>query len=203
MKTIIDDIKMINRFSSELRGVFTLADLKNLLPSAHNMNFYRRVKALEEAKILKRYIRGIYTTENYDLKILCYKINPHSYISLERVLADELIIGTEPSYEVKAVKIGKKREFTGDQGRIVYLGITGHLFFGFRKQQNINVAIKEKAFLDTLYFYIKGARYYFDIYSDIDTTKLKLSIIEKFLKNYRNPKFISFVRNYIDGYTFS
>ena len=122
---------------------------------------------------------------------------------MECILADALIIGTELSHEIKAIKIGKKRKFAGDQGRIIYLGIAGHLYFGFQKQQNVNIAVKEKAFLDTLYYYMKGIRYYFDIYSDIDTTKLKASLIKSFLGKYRNPKFISFVRNYIDGYSFS
>ncbi len=203
MKKIVDDLNIIKQFAAELKGVFTLADLKTLLPSAHIKTFYRRIKALEQENILKRYIRGVYTTEDFDLRCLSYKINPYSYISLERVLADSLIIGTEPSHEIKAIKIGKKREFAGEQGRIIYLGIAEHLYFGFQKQQSINIAVKEKAFLDTLYFYLKGMRYYFDIYSDIDTTKLKASIINDFLKQYRNPKFIAFVRNYINGYTFS
>jgi predicted transcriptional regulator of viral defense system len=203
MKKLIADIDIIKRFAPELKGVFTLADLKTLLTSPHIISFYRRISALEREGVLKRYIRGVYTAEGFDLKYLSYKINPRSYISMECVLAHSLIIGTEPVHEVKAVKVGKKREFTGDQGRIIYMGIGEHLYFGFQKRQDINFAIKEKAFLDTLYFYAKGMKFYFDIYSDIDTKKLDASIINDFLKRYKNPKFITFVRNYINGYTFS
>ena len=34
MKTIVDDINKINQFKEDLKGVFTLSDLKVLLPSA-------------------------------------------------------------------------------------------------------------------------------------------------------------------------
>ena len=60
------------------------------------------------------------------------------------------------------------------------------------------MATKEKAFLDTLYFYQKGTRFYFDIYSDIDISQLDRSIIFKYLKSYKNPKFIKFVKDYFN-----
>jgi hypothetical protein len=203
MNKLVDDLTRINKFEKDLKGVFTLADLKVIFPAKTLISFYRRIKALEKVNILKRYIRGIYISENFDLKLLSYKINPNSYISFERVLSDSLMIGSMPTHEIRAVKVGKKREFTTDQGRIIFLGIAKDLYFGFKKIEGINIATKEKAFLDTLYFYLKGLKYYFDIYSDIDTKKLDINIIREYLKAYHNPKFISFVRNYLNGNTIS
>jgi len=203
MKTIVDDINKINQFKEDLKGVFTLSDLKVLLPSDKTKTLYRRLKALEKEKILNRIIRKIYVTKNYDLKTLSYKINNISYISLETVLAENLIIGTIPSNEIKAIKLGKKREYEIEYGRIIHLSISKHLYFGFNKIEGINIATKEKAFLDTLYYYIKGIKYYFDIYSDIDVEKLDIKLIQDYLKRYKNPKYIKFVRRYINEHTIS
>jgi len=203
MKTLIDDINKIKQFGKDMKGVFTLPDLRNIFPSNKINIFYRRIKALEREKILKRFVRKIYTTENFDLKMISHKINPASYISFETVLSETLIIGTIPINEIKSVKLGKKREYISEQGRIIHLSISKHLYFGFRKQEGINIATKEKAFLDTLYFYVKGMKYYFDIYSDMDIKKLNKNLIEEYLKKYKNPKFITFIRSYLNDYPFS
>ena len=70
MKSIVQDIKIINSFKEEMKGVFTLADLKNLFPLNDNKTFYRRIKALEKENILNRAVRKIYVTENYNIKML-------------------------------------------------------------------------------------------------------------------------------------
>ena len=203
MKCIVQDIKIINSFKEEMKGVFTLADLKNLFPLNDNKTFYRRIKALEKENILNRAVRKIYVTENYNIKMLSQKINSNTYISFETVLSEALIIGTVPEKEIKALKVGKKREYITEQGKIIHLGISGHLYFGFNKIKGINIAVKEKAFLDTLYFYLRGNKYYFDIFSDIDVEKLDIELISKYLKNYKNPKFIKFVRSYLDEFYLS
>ena len=69
---------------------------------------------------------------------------------------------------------------------------------GYEVVDGIRVALPEKAVLDTLYFYRRGIRFSFDIYSDIDYSRLNKSIIDEFLLKYKNPVFIGFARKLTD-----
>ena len=51
--------------------------------------------------------------------------------------------------------------------------------------------------LDTLYFYLRGRRYPFDIYSDVDTSSLDSEKVLDYLKEYENPKFVAFAKGVI------
>ena len=65
--------------------------------------------------------------------MLSQKINPNTYISFETVLSEALIIGAIPVNQIKAIKVGKKREYNIGQGKIIHLGISRHLYFGYIK----------------------------------------------------------------------
>ncbi|MFH1874298.1 MAG: hypothetical protein ABH859_03820 [Pseudomonadota bacterium] len=203
MKQKPDNLKLLESFSLDLKGVFTLADLRGIYPDKHTLTFYRRIKSLEKDGILTRVLKSIYVSKSFDIDVLSQKICPNSYISFENVLAKELVIGTVPKNSVRAAKKGKKREYKFDAKKIIHLGLATHLFFGFKTRQGVNYATKEKAFLDTLYFYNKGVRFYFDIFSDINLEQLNIKLIHKYLKKYKNPKFINFVKNYLNEHSFS
>lgn len=197
MNNGILNAELIRKYSPSLGGVFSLSDLKGLFPLLPQNVFYRRMTILEKAGILKRFTRGIYLAENFNISVLSQKISPESYVSFETVLAKNMIIGTLPARELKAVKVGKKRKYVSNDFSIVHFGIERKLFFGFETVDGINFATKEKALLDTLYFHIRGVRFYFDIYSDIDLEKIDTNIIKKYLSKYKNPKFVKFVKGYL------
>lgn len=196
MINLIGDIKIIEKFREDMRGVFTLSDLKGILPCEHPNTLYRAITNLEKNGILKRLSRGIYVADKFDLPAVSQKICPSSYISFETVLAKHLIIGTVPKYEVKAIKVGKRREYKSDFGNILQLGIARHLYFGFETVGGINFADKEKALLDTLYFYCKGLKFFFDIYSDMNLSVIDRKKINEYLTRYKNPKFLKFVAQF-------
>ncbi|MBN1413040.1 MAG: hypothetical protein JW969_19530 [Spirochaetales bacterium] len=198
MKNYLELVKQIESFSGKLGGVFTLSDLMTLLNIGESIAFYRLVKKLENDKVIRRFLKGYYVTEGYGLEILSRKICPESYISFDNVLARELLIGTIPQNRVLAVKKGKKREYRFEDTLIRHVGITPHLYFGYYTDKGINFADKEKALLDVLYFYIKGMKFYFDIFSDIDLEKIDMKKMENYLVHYRNPKFVQFVRRFFD-----
>lgn len=197
MNNLIINAEIIKKYSEGLGGVFNVVDLKGLFPLLPSNVFYRRVADLERSCVLKRFVRGIYITENSDVSVLSQKLCPESYISFEAALARHLMIGTVPRRELKAVKIGKKRKYISDDLTIVHFGISRDLFFGYETTDGVNFATKEKALLDVLYFYTKGIAYYFDIYSDIDLKKINLTKFKEYLSKYKNPKFVRFVENYL------
>jgi hypothetical protein len=85
------------------------------------------------------------------------------------------------------------------QYKIEQVGISPPLFTGYANINGINTATPEKAFLDTLYYYQKGKSFSFDIYSDIDYNALDTGRLGKYLKLYKNKKFIAFVKGVLNG----
>lgn len=189
------DARIIEKVRPAQRGVFSKADLQTLLAEPHPAAFARRFRALEENGVLRRFCRGFYVTESFDLLTLSQRIAADSYVSLDTVLARELLIGPRPSRRVVAVKIGKARTYEGLGHEVVHLHIAPYLAaFGYAATNGVRFADAEKAVLDTLYFHLRGRRYPFDIYSDIAFDKLDRRRLESYLSRYRNPKFVTFVR---------
>lgn len=189
----------VREFSSDMSGVFALSDLRNLLQTANRDVLYRSIKELQSSGILTRFSRGFYVTKGFDPLVLSQRLSPKSYISFGNVLAKQLLIGSVPRYRIRAAKIGPKRVYSNDDIRIEHLSLREGLHFGYEVVNGIREALPEKAVLDTLYFYRRGIRFSFDVYSDVDYSRLNKDIINEFLLNYKNPVFIDFARNLINA----
>jgi len=197
MKNTLKISLEIQKFAKLQSGVFSLSDLINIIFPKNKAALYRALSQIIEAGILKQFCRGIYVTNDFDIKVLSQRICPSSYISFGTVLSDALIIGSMPKYRLMAVKLGKTSTYADKRYTINHLGITKSLFKGFKNENGINIATPEKAFIDTLYFYKKGTKFSFDIYTDIDIDALDKDLINNYLKEYRDKKFVSFVRRLI------
>lgn len=192
------DAGEIERVNGAQRGVFSKADLQTLLAEPHPAAFARRFRALETNGVLRRFCRGFYVTESFDLPTLSQRIAPDSYVSFGTVLARELLIGTWPVRQVVAAKVGKSRSYAGLGYEVVHLHIAPHLAFGNAASDGVRFADAEKAVLDVLYFHLRGRRYPFDIYSDIDFHRLDRGRLDAYLNRFRNPKFVVFARGVLN-----
>jgi predicted transcriptional regulator of viral defense system len=199
MKNSLQDYKSLQKWSSQMGGVFSTSDLSNLFNEGNPVMLNRRIKRLEESAVLSRFIRGYYITENFDAQILSARINTASYISLGTVLAKKLIIGSVPAKTLYAVKTGRNKLYRNTSINLEYLGITRDLFFGYENTNGVNIATPEKAFLDTLYFYQLGQQFSFNIYEDISLESLNKETIINYLKRYKNPNFKVFVKGYLEN----
>ena len=132
------------------------------------------------------------------MKVLSQRIAPESYISFGTVLAEKLIIGSVPKYRISAVKNGRSHSYSNGEYTINHHGITKDLLFGYENVGGVNIATAEKAFLDTLYFYKKGITFSFDIYSDIDIDGLDKELLDEYIQEYRDRKFVTFARKIIN-----
>lgn len=184
-----------------MAGVFTLPDLAVLMAEPHKNVLYRRIKRLQAGNIIRRFARGIYITTNFSPYILSRKVRPDSCISFGNVLAESRAIGSVPKYQIDAITTGKSVAFSRHDMTLRYFGIADHLLFGFEYRDGVRIALPEKALLDTLYFHQHGTRFFFDIYSDVNVSTLDRARLESFLEKYKNPKFQTFVRGYLDGDT--
>lgn len=149
--------------------------------------------------ILRRFCRGWYVAENFDLATLSQRLAPESYVSFATVLARHLIIGPNPAGRIVAVKTGRRRRYDGDGFVIEHVSVTEELLFGFSSVGGVRYADAEKAFVDTLYFHLRGRRFPFDIFSDLAIDRLDPTRVRDYLGRYRNPKFVRFVEGVLTG----
>lgn len=199
MNIQLNDINLVRKWADQMGGVFSLSDLKNLLDEKKTLRLQNRVKSLIKNNALVRFKREFYITEACKPPILAQRIDPESYISLGTALAHYLLIGSVPAKTIYSVRPGRTRTFSGQFGSLVYLGITPDLLFGYQYENGIRYATAEKAYLDTLYYYQKGHRFSFNVFTDINIESLNRATINTWLKKYRNPKFVTFVKGVLSA----
>jgi predicted transcriptional regulator of viral defense system len=191
---VVAAAERVRELAQVQRGVFSTVDLRVLMAEPHPAAFTRRVRALEEAGVLRRFSRGMYVREDFDLATLSQRLAPDSYVSFGNALARRLVIGTRPERQMLAAKPGRAHSYRGLGYEVVHVQVAPHLDFGYSIEDGVRWADAEKATLDTLNFHLRGRRYPFDIYSDIDPTRLDRPRLEAYLERYRNPRFVAFAR---------
>jgi len=186
------DAIVLQRLGPSQRGVFSKADVQTAFGERHPAAFARRINVLLGLGILRRFSRGWYVTEDFDLATLSQRLAPSSYVSFSTVLARHLIVGPDPKDRIVAVKTGRPRRYALGDSVIEHVSVNDALLFGFETLDGVRYADAEKAAIDTLYFHLRGRRYPFDIYSDMAVDKLDHARIRRYLGRYSNPKFIAF-----------
>ena len=176
-----------------------MSDLRNLLQTDNRDVLYRSINDLQEAGILSRFSRGFYIARDFDPLVLSQRISPESYVSFGNALARQMLVGSVPRYRVRAAKVGPKRVYSNGEYRIEHLSLKPELNIGYEIVDGIRMALPEKAVLDTLYFYRRGISFSFDVYTDIDFSRLDRSVVREFLQKYRNPVFVDFARSVLDA----
>ena len=185
---------MLQNWATKMNGVFTINDLRNLFNQTNDVLLHRQIKQFEKEGILARFKQGFYITDNFDPEALACRMYPDAYISLGTILASKLLIGSLPAKTIYAVKTGRTRTFEASGLTISYFEILPELMFGCTVENGIRRATAEKAFLDILYFYQKGRVFSFNVFTDIDITRLDDNLINSWLPRYKNGRFVSFVK---------
>lgn len=199
--SLVELVRTIERFSPTLGGVFSYADVCNVIGARVPLKNLRIIHQLVAAGVLCKIQRGMYTTQTPDLWVLATKLKPGAYISMDSVLAQNGLIGTLPRGSVSAVcPTGRKRTVKTPFGTIRYFVIQPSLHFGTTRLNNgVVIADSEKAYLDLLYYYTKGARFVIDPRNDVTVQKLDAKTLHRYLRRYRNQKFVRFVKGLTDA----
>jgi len=195
-RNIVDIINDINRLAQKMGGIFSYSDLSNVVASGSAVQNSRIISRLVRDGLLTKIQRGFYVVQEFDLWLLASRIEPNCYISMDTLLAREAIVTTIPKRVVSTVRINKrKKRIETPLGDIVYHSIHRNLYFGITTLKNgVHVARPEKAYLDLIYYYQKGTRYAVDPLTEVNLSKLSRELLMKYLKIYKNPKFVNFVK---------
>ncbi|MEN8151223.1 MAG: hypothetical protein ABFS86_15515 [Planctomycetota bacterium] len=197
MKAIADS-RLIAGLRKAQGGVFSTADLRSAFAEPHPAALGRRIRSLIQQEVLFRFTRGFYVTGEFDLPVLSQRIAPASCISFETVLARTLVIGPKPERRVVATKVGRPRRYSARGFAIEHVSLSPHLSFGCESVDGVRMADTEKAALDVLYFHLRGRRYAFDIYSDMNLDRLNRARLKEYLRHYANPRFRRFAERVLE-----
>jgi predicted transcriptional regulator of viral defense system len=192
MKKWLEYSDNLLKLGASVGGVFTLMELSSVFNESSKTALHGIIKKFTDAGVLNRYCREVYTLDGFDRAALSAKVRRGSYISLASALAAHRLIGTESPFWVYCVVQTKAAEYSGVPN-ISYYRLSGELCFGYEPDvKGFLMATPEKAVIDTLYFYLRGKKYYFNIFGDVCYSQLDKDRFFDYLARYRNPKFRAF-----------
>lgn len=188
----------IIKFTQDMHGVFGTSDLHYLIGMPTFVANQRAIDDLIRSGILQRVKRGVYVTKKFDPFVLSARLNPKSYISMDTVLIRNGLVGTLNPRQISCVtEKPRAQSYTIEKTRVVFHSVDASIYSGFtRMEHGILWADNEKAFLDLLYFYLRGEKFPFDPKNEVRIDKLDVKKLKLYLEKYNNPKFRSFAERF-------
>ena len=170
------------------KTVFTSKDIALLWGEQSSNSARVRLNYYVKNGDLHRIRRGLYTKDkNYNKIELATRIVSPSYVSFETVLAKEGVIFQ--FYSQIFIASYLTREITIDEQVYSFRQIKKHILtnpLGIEHRDEISIATKERAFLDTLY---SNTDYHFDNIGSLDWEK-----ISEILPIYQNSRMIKKIK---------
>jgi len=175
--------------------VFTLPAIALLLGETNFQSLNQKLNYYVRTGKLLRPRKGIYAKPSYNPEELACLLYTPSYLSLEYVLQKAGVIF---QYDSRFTAVSYlSRSVEADNHVIAYRKIKNEILVdtrGIQRKGNVNIAIPERAFLDTLYL---NTTYYFD-----SIHSLNGEIIRELLPIYNSKRLIQRVNKLLqnDGY---
>ena len=72
----LSDTRLLQRLGPEQRGIFSKGYLQTAFAEPHSAAFVRRVNVLMDHGVLRRFCRGWYVAEEFDLATLSQRLAP-------------------------------------------------------------------------------------------------------------------------------
>lgn len=153
------------------RSVFSLAYIALLIDESDPISLTKKLHYQVGKGNLKNPRKGMYTKPNYNPAALACTLYTPSYISLDYVLQKEGIIFQYDSAITAVSYLSRTLEIDGRQ--IKYRKIKNAVLLNtngiISNENGINIAIKERAFLDMLYL---NGEMYFDTTNTLNKKKV-------------------------------
>jgi len=167
---------MSKEFLEKLKKIdkefFTFSDLKKIWQKKENSLKVVVLRLVKRGKIKRIYKNFYFLPEKIpNLEKIANQIYFPSYLSFESALSKYGILSQIP-YILTFATFLKTKSIKILDTKIEYRKLKKELFFGFKKEKEIFIALPEKAILDTLYFISLGK-------SEINLKNLDFSKIKK------------------------
>ena len=135
---------------------YTIADLEKITGLPKN-SLYVSLKRWVSGGILEKAAQGIYLPRGTTVSIesVASQIYIPSYLSFESALSRYGILNLIP-YTLTFATTRKTRKYTIQGREVEFRQIAPALFFGFEIKEGYLIALPEKAFLDEIYFMVRG-----------------------------------------------
>ena len=178
----------------EKNKIYTVSDLSQILKTSDYKALKQKIKYRVNKKILYRIKRGIYAISlNYDPRVLANKIVIPSYISLQTALC---IYGITFQYSSNITSVSNKnRKYLINNVNFTYNKLADTTLLnrmGITNELGFDMATKERAICDALYFY---PNFYFD---NLDS--INFNLLLKMSKIYSNSRVEKEVLNLVKKY---
>ncbi|MCL4392598.1 hypothetical protein M1145_00430 [Patescibacteria group bacterium] len=165
------------KLKSSDKQIFTIQDIRNLIDINDNHYLLILINRMLKKGILVSIKRGIYyikdnAPSNFSIANNLYS---PSYISLDTALVYYGIVNQSP-FTITSISTKKARTFIFNNIEYKYNKIKISLFYTGNENINFNIASKEKAIIDSIYFAaLRGNNLNFDEWnlSEIDVDELK------------------------------
>lgn len=186
--------EIINKLNNFNKSYFTFKDFELML--GKNAESIKTVlNRLVKSKNLTRLARNIYVLPEkiQDFELIAQQLNLFSYISFESALSYYGILSQVP-YALILATTKKSKTITLGEKTIIYRRIKKELFFGYSLENNIKLALPEKALADSLYLITRGKLTL--PLDELDLSSINKKEMEEILKKY--PKSVRFLFQKID-----
>lgn len=189
----------MERLSPPQEGVFTTSDLLAIQGSESHASLARWTAPLIRSGRLQRARRGLYLWKNANPFRVARHLAPDAALSFGSALAHHLLIGTAPSRHHRFTTAGRDLHLQTREWRLSLHHISPDFQFGTRPLPHGGlVTDPEKSAIDCLYFAQHGMTFPFDLERDIDRSALRRDAFLGYAERYRNPRFRSYCRRWID-----
>lgn len=201
MKITPEFRELFNNLLKAQKGVVTTDDLKTIIQVNSSNELYRQIRKLISEKLLYKACRGVYVSNEFSPERLAFTINPNSYLGLNYALAYHNMIGTYSPKRIQVLSSKRHSSIKVNGIELEFKLLSKDYFFGLNTDNTIRISDREKTIIDVLFYYQKGTKYYFDIYSDIYLDGIDRKKINQYLSKFKNQKFVSFVKDYLNDQT--
>ena len=176
------EIDILFEIYKDSRTVFKINDIALLINSGNPLLYQKLNKLVKKGKLLN-IRKGIYAKEGYKSEELACLLYTPTYISLGYVLQRSGIIFQYDSAITNVCYLNREVYVNGQS--IQYRQVKREILLntlGIMNKNNINIAIAERAFLDTLYL---NGYFYFD-----NVKQLNINKIQELLPIYNSASLI-------------
>jgi hypothetical protein len=186
--------KRLAQIAPDVNQVYTLEDLRVLFGEYSDSGLYKLVNKFISQGVLTKMVRGVYAGEGAQLFRVCQRLHPEAYFTCTTALAKHLLIGSIPQNQVYAARVGRPRRYQTPLGAVNVFSLKPELYFGFAIEEGLRIAEPEKAYLDAWYFTFKGAKFSFDLSTDVACEDLDFKRLNEYLSKY-DRRFIQYFKN--------